>query len=77
MMLLTPEQKDKYDFCRTTLTELLRKALHNEHYRADYYVTDHRLEFVEVSFDNEYTICKINVTGDSLLAMVRDVLRRF
>ena len=36
MMLLTPEQKDKYDFCRTTLTELLRKALHNEHYRADY-----------------------------------------
>lgn len=74
--LLTPEQREKYDFTRTMLTVLLRTVTGNEHYYAEYYV-DSGGEWVDVTFDNEYRIRKVNVTADSLLALTRDVLRKF
>lgn len=74
--LLTPEQREKYDFTRTILTVLLRAVMGNEHYYAEYYV-DSGGEWVDVTFDNEYRIRKVNVTADSLLALTRDVLRKF
>ena len=75
--LLDDSQKEKYDFVRTTLSSLLREVLRNDHYRADYYVDEQGFEWVEISFDNEYSIRKINVSADSLLALTRDVLRTF
>lgn len=75
--LLDDSQKEKYDFVRTTLSSLLREVLRNDHYRADYYVDEHGFEWVEISFDNEYSIRKVNVSADSLLALARDVLRTF
>jgi len=74
--LLTPEQREKYDFTRTILTVLLRTVTGNEHYYAEYYV-DSGGEWVDVTFDNEYRICKVNVTADSLLVLTRDVLKTF
>ena len=74
--LLTPEQREKYDFTRTILTVLLRTVTGNEHYYAEYYV-DNGGEWVDVTFDNEYRIRKVNVTADSLLALTRDVLKTF
>lgn len=74
--LLTPEQREKYDFTRTILTVLLRTVTGNEHYYAEYYVDDGG-EWVDVTFDNEYRIRKVNVTADSLLALTRDVLKTF
>lgn len=74
--LLTPEQREKYDFARTILTVLLRTVTGNEHYYAEYYV-DNGGEWVDVTFDNEYRIRKVNVTADSLLALTRDVLKTF
>lgn len=75
--LLDDSQKEKYDFVRTTLSSLLREMLRNDHYRADYYVDEQGGEWVEISFDNEYSIRKVNVSADSLLALTRDVLRTF
>ena len=75
--LLDDSQKEKYDFVRTTLSSLLREVLRNDHYRADYYVDEQGDEWVEISFDNEYSIRKVNVSADSLLALTRDVLRTF
>lgn len=74
--LLTPEQREKYDFTRTILTVLLRTVTGNEHYYAEYYV-DSGGEWVDVTFDNEYRIRKVNVTADSLLELTRDVLKTF
>jgi hypothetical protein len=74
--LLTPEQREKYDFTRTILTVLLRTVTGNEHCYAEYYV-DSGGEWVDVTFDNEYRIRKVNVTADSLLALTRDVLKTF
>lgn len=74
--LLTPEQREKYDFTRAILTVLLRTVTGNEHYYAEYYV-DNGGEWVDVTFDNEYRIRKVNVTADSLLALTRDVLKTF
>ena len=70
-------QREKYDFTRTTLTKLLRETLRNDHYRAEYYIDEYGTEWVDVTFDCEYSIRKINVSADSLLAMTRDVLRTF
>lgn len=74
--LLTPEQREKYDFTRTILTVLLRTVMGNEHYFAEYYV-DNGGEWVDVTFDNEYRIRKVNVTGNSLLQITKDVLKTF
>ena len=70
-------QKRKYDYVRTTLTPLLRKVLNNDHYNAEYYVDRHGIEIVEVTFDSECPVRKVDVTADSLLAMTRDVLKTF
>jgi hypothetical protein len=74
--LLTPEQREKYDFTRTILTVLLRTVTGNEHYYAEYYV-DNVGEWVDMTFDNEYRIRKVNVTGNSLLQITKDVLKTF
>jgi hypothetical protein len=55
---------------------LLRTVTGNEHYFAEYYV-DNGGEWVDVTFDNEYRIRKVNVTAGSLLALTRDVLKTF
>lgn len=75
--LLDEEQKKKYDYVRTVLTVVLREVLDNDHYRAEYYVTDGGTELVDVTFDNEYNVRKVNVTADSLLALTKDVLKTF
>lgn len=75
--LLTNEQKRKYDLVRTILTNLLREVTGNQHYCAEYYVDMAGREWVDVTFDNEYRIRKVNVTADSLLALTRDVLKTF
>lgn len=74
--IFDPEQREKYDFTRTLLTVLLRTVTGNEHYYAEYYV-DSGGEWVDVTFNNEYRIRKVNVTADSLLALTRDVLKTF
>ena len=75
--LLTEEQKRKYDYVRTTLTEVLRKTLDNDHFYATYVVMPNGDEIVAVSFNNEYSVKNIDVTADSLLALTRDVLKHF
>lgn len=74
--LLTPEQREKYDFTRTILTVLLRTVTGNEHCYAEYYV-DSGGEWVEISYDNECSLQKIPVTGNSLLQITKDVLKTF
>lgn len=74
---LDEEQKKKYDYVRTVLTVVLREVLGNDHYRAEYYVTDSGTELVDVTFDEELNVRTINVTADSLLALTRDVLKHF
>lgn len=76
-MVTTNEYQEKYDYVRTTLTEVLRKVMHNEHYRVEYHLYPNGNEIVEISFDNELSIRKIDVTADSLLALTRDVLKHF
>ena len=51
--------------------------MHNEHYRAEYHLYPNGNEIVEISFDNELSIRKVDVTADSLLALTRDVLKHF
>lgn len=74
--ILDTEQREKYDFTRTILTVLLRTVTGNEHYYAEFYV-DSGGEWVDVTFDNEYRIRKVNVTGNSLLQITKDVLKTF
>lgn len=74
--ILDPEQREKYDFTRTILTVLLRTVTGNEHYYTHYYV-DQRGEWVEISYDNECSLRKIPVTGNSLLQITKDVLKTF
>lgn len=74
--ILTNEQKRKYDFTRKTLASFLRETLENPHYCAAYYVDDSDREWVDITFENEYSICKVDVTADNLKALVMDVLRR-
>jgi len=74
--ILDPEQREKYDFTRTILTVLLRTVTGNEHYYAEFYV-DSGGEWVDITFDNEYRIRKVNVTGNSLLQITKDVLKTF
>lgn len=75
--LLDEEQKKKYDYVRTVLTVVLREVLHNDHYRAEYYVINGGTELVDVTFDEELNVRTIDVTADSLLALTRDVLKTF
>lgn len=75
--LLDEEQKRKYDYVRTVLTVVLREVLDNDHYMMEYFVDDHSDEWVDITFDNEYIVRKVNVTADSLLALTRDVLKHF
>ena len=75
--LLDEEQKKKYDYVRTVLTVVLREVLDNDHYMMEYFVDDHSDEWVDITFDNEYIVRKVNVTADSLLALTRDVLKHF
>lgn len=74
-IILDEHQKEKYDFVRITITNLLRQALHNDHYIATYYVNPNGTEWVDV--DSESVIKKINVTGDSLIAITKDVIKNF
>ena len=74
---LANEQKRKYDLVRTVLTALIREATGNSHYCAEYYVDMAGREWVDVTFDNEYSICKVDVTADSPVMLARDVLRKF
>lgn len=74
--ILTNEQKRKYDFTRKTLANFLRETLENPHYCAAYYVDEDGREWVDITFENEYSICKADVTEDNLKALVMDVLRR-
>ena len=77
-MIKPEDYEEKYDFVRTTLTEVLRKVLHNDHFYANYVIMPSGDEIVAVSFDNEYSVKKnIDVTADSLLALARDVLKHF
>lgn len=73
--LLTVEQKRKYDFVRTTFTGFVREVLDNQHYVCEYYVEERGTEWIDVTFDNEYRICKVNVTAASLLEITQTVLR--
>ena len=75
--LLDEEQKRKYDYVRTVLTVVLREVLDNDHYMMEHFVDDHSDEWVDITFDNEYIVRKVNVTADSLLALTRDVLKHF
>ena len=75
--LLTGEQKRKYDLVRTILTNLLREVTGNQHYCAEYYVDMAGREWVDVTFNNEYSICKVDVTADSPVMLARDVLKKF
>ena len=70
------DQREKYDFVRITLTHLLRQVLCNDHYMAEFFVDDGG-ELVDITFDNEYHVRKINVSADSLLELTRDVLKHF
>lgn len=47
MGLMTDEQKDKYDFCKNYLTEVIRFAL-NDRLTANYYTTDSGEEYVDI-----------------------------
>lgn len=76
-ILFTEEQKKKYDYVRTTLTEMLRKILQDERFCADYVVMPNGDEIVAVSFNNKHSVKNIDVTADSLLALTRDVLKHF
>lgn len=76
-MILSNEYQEKYDYVRTTLTEMLRKILQDEHFCADYVVMPNGDEIVAVSFNNKHSVKNIDVTADSLLALTRDVLKHF
>ena len=74
--VFSEEQKMKYDFVRTTLSALIREVTSNLHYQANYYVRGCR-EYVDISFDNEYNVRRVDVTACSLLQLTRDVLKTF
>lgn len=74
--LMNEEQKRKYDLCRGTLSRLLREAMDNQHYVCEFFVDKNGAEWVDITFDNEYRICKVDVTADNLKTLVMDVLRR-
>lgn len=73
---MNEEQKRKYDLCRGTLSRLLREATDNQHYVCEFFVDQNGAEWVDITFENEYRICKVNVTADNLKTLVMDVLRR-
>lgn len=74
--LMNEEQKRKYDLCRGTLSRLLRETMDNQHYVCEFFVDKNGAEWVDITFDNEYRICKVDVTADNLKTLVMDVLRR-
>ena len=76
-MIKSDDYQEKYDYVRTTLTEMLRKILQDEHFCADYVVMPNGDEIVAVSFNNKHSVKNIDVTADSLLALTRDVLKHF
>lgn len=73
--LMTAEQKEKYDYVRAVITVMLREATNNQHYRADYYIRADGKEMIDISFDNEYLIDKIDVTGYSKIAITLEVMK--
>lgn len=74
-LMMNSEQKDKYDYVRTVLTVMLREATGNQHYYAHYYIKPNGREMIEISFDNEFTIDKIDVTNFTKLTMTLKVLK--
>ena len=76
-MVLPDKYLEKYDYVRTTLTEMLREILQDERFCADYVVMPNGDEIVAVSFNNKHSVKNIDVTADSLLALTRDVLKYF
>lgn len=76
-MIHSDEYQEKYDYVRTTLTEVLRKTLDNDHFYANYVMMPNGDEIVAVSFNNKHSVKNIDVTADSLLALTRDVLKHF
>ena len=75
--LMDEVQREKYDFTRTTLTNLLRQTLHNAHSRAEDAVSDSGTGLVDETVDEELNVRTIDVTADSLLALTRGVLKTF
>lgn len=73
--LMNEEQKRKYDLCRGTLSRLLREATGNQHYVCEFFVDKNGAEWVDITFDNEYRICKVNVTSANLLSLATAVLK--
>lgn len=74
-LMMDSEQKDKYDYVRAVLTVMLREATGNQHYRADYYIMPNGKEMIEISFENEYSISKIDVTGCRKLELTLLVIK--
>ncbi|MGN1137114.1 MAG: hypothetical protein ACI4SF_12960 [Oscillospiraceae bacterium] len=68
-------QEEKRSFVCTKLSPLLRSICNDIAY-VRYVVRDDLVELVYVVFANGGTKC-INVTGDSLAALARDVLNIF
>ena len=73
--LLNEEQKRKYDLCRGPLVRLLREATDNQHYVCEYFMDKNGAEWVDITFDNEYRIGKVNVTSANLLSLATAVLK--
>ncbi|MBP1560396.1 MAG: hypothetical protein J6C96_04030 [Oscillospiraceae bacterium] len=67
--------KEKHSFVCTKLSSLL-KSICNNITNVSYVVSGDLIEHIYVAFANGGTKC-INVTGDSLLELTRDVLKRF
>lgn len=64
---------DKAEFVHKYLQPLLRQIGYNIKF-ATYFRYDNKEEFVKINYENGYTKL-INVTADSLKAIVYDVLR--
>lgn len=73
--LMNEEQKRKYDLCRGTLSRLLRETMDNQHYVCEFFVDKNGAEWVDITFDNEYRVCKVNVTSANLLSLATAVLK--
>lgn len=71
---MNKEQQEKSEFVSCELSALVKKT-NPDIIRLKYdYCEALRTEFVQIDFTNDFHK-RINVTGDSLLAITKDVLR--
>lgn len=71
---MTDVQHEKEMFVECKLYPLLDSIDHNILY-ADYEVEDNGEEYVKLTYAKPLSECRVKVTGDSLIALVMDVLR--